>query len=63
MTERLAGAELPDREAVTVLRQAYELHLVAWAVGHRDLSPALGEQAAVRMASLLGDTGETWTLV
>ena len=57
------GAEPPDRKASAVLRQAYELHLVAWALGHRDLSPALAEQASVRVADLLGDTGARWTLV
>ena len=46
-----------------MLRRAYELHLVSWAVGHRDLSPMLAGQASLRLASLLGHSDEPWTLI
>jgi hypothetical protein len=57
------GAELPSWESVALLRQAYELHLVSWAVGHRDLSPAMAEQATIRLATFLGESDEPWTLI
>lgn len=57
------GAELPDWQGTALLRQAYELHLVSWAVGHRDLSPEMAEQASVRLAGFLGDSNEPWTLI
>ena len=57
------GSELPDWPGVALLRESYELHLTGWAVGHRDLSPAMAEQAAVRVASLRGETDRSWTLL
>ena len=39
------------------------LALVAWAVGHRDVSPAMAEQAALRLAGFLGHDDEPWTLI
>ena len=33
----------PTRRTVELLQQAYELHLVCWAVGHRDTSPAMAD--------------------
>jgi len=57
------GADLPTWEGGALLREAYELHLVSWAVGHRDLSPAMAEQATIRLAGFLGDSDEPWTLI
>jgi hypothetical protein len=57
------GAELPDSPTVDLLRQAYELHLVCWAIGHRDTSPAMAAEAPIRLATFLGKSDETWTLL
>jgi len=57
------GADLPSWDGIALLQEAYELHLVSWAVGHRDLSPAMAEQAAIRLATFLGDSDKFWTLI
>lgn len=57
------GAGLPDWSGLEVLRQAHELNLALWAVGHRDLPPALAEEAGIRVAVLLGEHDRPWTLV
>jgi hypothetical protein len=57
------GAELPATPAVALLQRTYELHLVCWAVGHRDLSPVMAEQAELRLATFLGESDRPWTLL
>ncbi|MFQ5349313.1 MAG: phosphotransferase family protein, partial [Thermoanaerobaculia bacterium] len=57
------GDALADSPAVQFLQEVYELHLVSWAVGHRDLSPAMAAEAEIRLAVYLGDSEQSWTLI
>ncbi len=57
------GAYLPDSPAAALLRQVYEFHVVAWALGHRGDSPAMAAEATVRLAGFLHGSDRPWTLI
>jgi aminoglycoside phosphotransferase (APT) family kinase protein len=58
-----SGSDPLRWEGTEILCRAYELLMIAWAIAHKNTSPAMAAESELRLSSFLGSTDEPWKLL